>query len=159
MSAASGLVLDCSKPFDPASFIGKDWHEVERDERAYAMTQVDFSKGQFLTCHKKGEAYFAGEEKLCRLKEEHPQLIRHGGNQFLALWEDYQKNGDNSVLEHLRLTQGITYVDFPGLILQSPNGYRVVLYFFWDDAHWDWNDDWLGRRWDDRIQSSVSPAS
>ena len=99
MSAVCKLVLDCTKPFDPVSFMGKGWKELERDERAYAMTQVDFSKCQFLTCLKEGEDYFAGEEKLRRLKDDYPQLIRHGGNQFLALWEDYKQNGDNSVLD------------------------------------------------------------
>lgn len=158
MSAASGLVLDCSKPFDPASFIGRGWKELERDERAYAMTKVDFSKCQFLTCLKEGDGCIKGEERLCRLKEEHPHLIRHGGNQFLALWEDYLKNGDNSVLEHLRLTQGITLLDVPGLILKRPYGPRNVLFFFWD-GDWDWHfysfcDDGPGL-----FRSAVSPAS
>jgi len=159
MSAVCKLVLDCTKPFDPVSFMGKGWKELERDERAYAMTQVDFSKCQFLTCLKEGEDYFAGEEKLRRLKDDYPQLIRHGGNQFLALWEDYKQNGDNSVLEHLRLTQGITYVDFPGLILQSPFGGRDVLCLYWDGDHWHWDYYWLGSGWDGRGRSSVSSAS
>lgn len=149
------FVLDCFKPFDPVVFIGAGWKEVKRDERAYAMTQVDFSKCQFLT--KKGDD-IKGEEKLRRLKEEYPQFIRHGGNQFLALWEDYQRNGADSVLEHLRLTQGITGLDFPGLILQGPDG-RDVLYLYWGGYGWDWHYNWFDGGWYARCRSSVSPAS
>ena len=156
MSAVFELVLDCSKSFDPVSFIGEGWKELEKDERAYALLQVDFSKCQFLTCLKEGEGRIKGEEKLRRLKEDHPQLIRHGGNQFLALWEDYQSNGANSVLEHLRLTQGMTFLDFPGLILQNPYGLRNVLYLYWEGDHWRWGCGWLVSPWRGRNRSSVS---
>ncbi len=152
-------MLDCTKLFDPTDFIGKDWKELERDERAYALTQVDFSRCQFLSCLKEGEGHIKGEERLRRLKKDHSQLIRLGGNQFLALWEDYQKNGDNSVLEHLRLTQGITYLNFPGLILQNPSRHRNVLYLRWRGGHWRWRCSWLDNEWNDRGWSSVSPAS
>ena len=152
-------MLDCPKLFDPVVFIGEGWKELERDERAYALKQVGFSRCQFLSCLKEGEAPIKGEEKLRRLKEDYPQLIRHGGNQFLALWEDYQKNGDNSVLEHLRLIQGITFLDFPGLILRYLFGDRGVLYLNWDGGRWGWSCRWLDLEWDDRSRSSVSPAS
>ncbi len=156
---AVSLVLDCTKLFDPVAFLGEGWKELERDERAYALTQVDFSRCQFLTCLKEGEGLIKGEEELRRFKEEHSQLIRHGGNQFLALWEDYLKNVDNSVLEHLRLTQGITFLDFPGLILRNPGRHRGVLHLRWVGDHWRWNCYWLGGEWDGRVRSSVSPAS
>ncbi|HBE90479.1 MAG: hypothetical protein A3E37_00240 [Candidatus Andersenbacteria bacterium RIFCSPHIGHO2_12_FULL_46_9] len=156
---ATSLILDCSKPFDPVAFIGEGWKELEGDERALALKQVDFSTCQFLTCLKEGDGYIKGEEKLRRLKEDYPQLIRHGGNQFLALWEDYMKNGNNSVLEHLRRTQDITYLDFFGLILQRPYGPRLILSLYWDGGHWCCHYRWLTNELGDREWSSVSPVS
>ncbi len=155
----TNLVLNCSKQFDPVAFLGEGWKELERDERAYNLTQVDYSKCQFLTCIKEGDGPIKGEEELRRLKGDYPQLIRHGGNQFLALWEDYQKNSADSVLEHLRLTQGITYLDFLGLVLLGPNNDRRVLYLCWVNDYWYWRCRWLGCSWCVRDCSVVSPAS
>lgn len=146
-------LLDCSKPFNPTEFIGPDWKEAERDERSYALTEIDFSQVLLETCLEKNEDRITGETKLKRLKEK--ELIRLGGQQFLALWLDYQANKENSVLEWLRKTRGITYLDFPGLVLLYPDGSRYVLYLFWYGGQWYWDYYWLDYVWDGRHFSAA----
>lgn len=152
-------ILDCSSLFNLKEFLGEGWDVVEQDERALALTQVDFTQIQFVTGLKEKETSIKGEEKLRRLKEEQPSLIRHGGNQFLALWQDYQKNGADSVLEGLRKTKGIIYLDFLGLILRGPRGHWCVLFLYWRGDSWDWHYRWLARDWRVRRFSVASPAS
>lgn len=154
-------ILDCSKPFVLSDYLGAGWKSLdeEQDIRALSLTSVDFSKALYVTCLNEGEPFIKGEEKLRRLKEEHPQLICHGGNQFRALWEDYQQNKENSVLEWLRINRNITDLDFFGLILQHQSGYRSVLYLYWNGEQWNWVCFWLDHEWGDRRLSGVSPAS
>lgn len=147
MSTESKLILDCSMLCDPTPFLGKNWKEVDRDERAYAMTQVDYSRCQFMTCIKGGEGPIRGEDVLRRLKEYYPQMIRHGGNQFLALRRDYRKNGSSSVLEYLRQTQGINRLNFLGLILEDPIWNRpCVLSLYWLRNYWGGSYSRLDRK-------------
>jgi len=151
--------LDCSFLFNPEEFLAEGWDVVEQDERALALAQMDFAQVQFVTCLKEKETSIEGKGKLRRLKEEQLSLIRHGGNQFLALWQDYQKNGADSVLEWLRKTKGITYLDFFGLILRSPRGHWYVLCLYWLGGSWHWRCYGLDEGWRDRDFSVVSPAS
>lgn len=142
MMVEQPTILDCSETFDPVTFpgLGKDWPvwkglatgkglegEEDRDSRADALTQLDPTTIQFETCLKDEETRIRGEEKLSRLKKK-TDRIRLSGNQFLALWSDYKARGKDSVLEWLRKNRGITYLDFFGLVLRDPDGYRSVLY-------------------------------
>jgi hypothetical protein len=149
------------KPFDLAEFIGNDWStwkgpadgdglsgEKDIDSRSLSLTEVKFTDFLFETCLNEGESSISGEEKLRRLKEK-TEFIRFGGNVFLGLWEDYQVNKKNSVLEWLYHNYKITYMDFMGQILRVPLGYRNVLYLYRSDSgEWHWHCHWLGDRWD-----------
>jgi len=55
----------------------------------------------------------------------------------ICLWQDYQQNKAESVLEKLYQQKGITYIDFFGDILRGPDGDRYVLYLCrHDDGSW-----------------------
>jgi hypothetical protein len=160
------IKLDPSKKFDPAEFIGAGWTiwkgpadgdglkgKEEIDERSLALTEVDLSKVILETCLKQGESSIRGEEKLARFKAL-AQTIRLGGNAFLALWEDYKINKENSCLEWLRRNREVTYVDFMGLVLRNPHGDRCVLFLYFYGGRWGWLYSWLGRDWDARRLSA-----
>lgn len=151
--------IDPSNKFNPTKFIGEGWtiwkgakdgdglkDKEEIDERSLALTEVDLSKVILETCLKQDESSIVGEEKLTRFKAI-ANTIRLGGNVFLALWEDYQANKENSCLEWLRKNRGVTYVDFFGLVLRNPRGRRYVLYLCFGGSEWHWSYDWLGRGW------------
>jgi hypothetical protein len=144
----AGIILD------PKEFIGKGWsvwrnpavgdgldNEEEQDARALAMTELDAAKLRFETCLVDGEKGIKGEEKLKRLLVFGQPLA--GGKQFLALWQDYQANKERSVLEWLRREKEVTYLDFFGTILRSPNGNRCFLCLCWNGSEWLWVYDWL----------------
>ena len=155
-------------PFDLQKFINKDWTfwkgpkdgdglkgEEERDKASLALTEVDFEKADLLTCLEKGESSITGEEKLIRLRKLNRPL--YGANVFMGLWQDYQQNKAQSVLEKLYQQKGITYIDFFGGILRDPFGYRLVLCLCrFDAGSWDWNCNWLGNAWYDRRFTAVS---
>jgi Adenylate and Guanylate cyclase catalytic domain len=69
IKGGGALVIDRSKPFDPARFIGSGWRIVEEDPRALAITEIDFSKARFDSGLKEGESIIDGEEKLKRVKQ------------------------------------------------------------------------------------------
>ena len=149
-----------TKFFDPARFIGKDWTiwrgpadgdgltgEEDIDPRSRDIAEFEVSRIFFETCLGEGENSITGEEKLFRQRKA--GHIRLGGNAFLGLWEDYQANKENSILEWLYQTRKITYLDFFGDILRGPGGRRIVLYLFrYDDGQWDWYCSWLDYGWD-----------
>jgi len=148
-----------TKPFNPAEFIGKDWRiwrgpiggdgltgEKDTDPRSQDIAEIEIARILFETCLREGENSIKGEEKLSRLKKA--GHIRLGGNTFLGLWEDYQANKENSILELLYRTRKITYLDFFGDILRAPDGRRSVLCLYRnDDGQWDWLYNWLGHDW------------
>lgn len=156
------ILLDHICPFSPAEFIGQGWTiwlgsadgnglsgEPDQDLREQTLAEVDFSQALIENCLKDGEASIKGEEKLRRLKEA--GNTRLGGATFLALWRDYQTNKENSVLEWLYRNRKITYLDFFGLVLRSPNGSRCVLYLYrYEDGEWYWNYGWLAYDWESR---------
>lgn len=156
-----------TKPFNPAEFIGKGWTiwkgpidgdglsgEEDTDKRSLALTEIELASLSFEICLKEGEGPIKGEEKLRRLKKN-PNLIRLGGNVFLGLWLDYQANKENSALEWLFRNRRITYLDFFGLILRNPNGYRDVLYLYRSGGVWYWNCHWLENGWSADYFSAV----
>jgi len=131
-------------PFDPVKFIGENWSLIagEHDSRNDGITEVDFSKVDFVTCLAKGESAITGEEKLKRLKAG--SQIRFGAGVFAGLWRNYQARKENSVLETLFRTKNITYIDFFGDVLLDPNGRRFVLYLYsGGDGRWVWRYDRL----------------
>lgn len=152
--------------FNPAKFIGAGWAiwkgaadgaglegEEFQDVRALAMTELDAAKMQFAICLKADESSINGEEKLKRLLALGKPLL--SAKQFLALWQDYQKNKERSVLEGLFKEQGIAYLDFFGTILRSPNCSRCVLYLGRRHGQWRWNYFWLDSGWSADRASAV----
>jgi hypothetical protein len=152
-------ILKLVQAFDPASFINKDWAiwkglidgggetgEEDRDVREDSLTQIDLADLLCETCLVGEETSITGGEKLRRLKKSNK--IRLGGKAFLAFWADYQKNRENSMLEHLYKVYGVSYLDFFGLVLRSPGGLRYVLYLSRDaGGQWGWRYRWLGIDW------------
>ncbi len=141
----SKLIL--TKPFSPIEFIGKGWEIIEEDPRSLALKEIEVDKFIFETCLREGEIRITGEEKLFRLKEK-SDFIPLGSNAFIGLWENYKANKEKSILEWLFLNKGIKFMDFPGTILRSPDGYRNVLYLYRNDGgSWNWNFSWLYDVW------------
>lgn len=147
-------------PFNPVEFLGKGWAfwrgsaggdgltgEEDADLRSRALVEIDTTRLRFETCLREGESSIKGEEKIRRLKEK-PDFIRLGGNAFLGFWLDYQASKENSALEHLYRTRRITFIDFPGDILRSSDGYRSMLYLCRrGHGGWDWDVCWLENDW------------
>lgn len=158
----SNLKLILTKQFDPTAFIGEGWTiwkgpddgdgmngEEDVDPRSLDMTEIEVVRFVFKTCLKADEKSITGEAKLRRLKEDNPDFIRFGGNVFLGLWEDYQVNKENSILEQLHQNFGISFMDFLGLILRYLDGRRYVLWLGrGGDGEWGWGCHWLVYRWD-----------
>lgn len=155
------LTLDTSTPFVPARFLGREWKRLEHDERADKLPQVDFSQAIFEHCLKDGEITLKGEEIFLRLKAREHEFIRLGGQQFYALWKNYQRNKNASVLERIHMVHGITHIAFMGLVLMDPNCHRCVLYLSRNSDCWSWDSYRLGYFWN-RVPVLVSvglPAS
>lgn len=158
----AGAMAILTKTFSPSKFIGNGWTiwkgpvdgdglsgEEDKDERSLKISRLEATKIVFNNCLKEGETSVKGEEKIRRLKNEKPELIRLGGNAFLGLWEDYKANGANSILEWLYKSKGIRFIDFPGLVLRGPDGFRCILCLCRDDdGQWDWRYYGLVNGWD-----------
>lgn len=124
-------------PFDGDGLSG----EEDIDYRSLALVEVELTRFVFKSFPQKGKSLISREEKLRRLKEEHPGFIRFGGNVFQGLWEDHQVNGKNSCLEWLYWNLGITDMDFFGLVLRDPDCRRCTLNLCrFDDGQWRWGD-------------------
>lgn len=147
--------------FDPITFIGEEWKIIpeDQDEKSVALEEVDFTKVKSVSCLNEGESSIKGEEKLRRLKES--SNIRLGATVFMALWNDYQANGRNSILERLYKEEIIgNYIDFFGTILLDPDGNHNVLYLYrHDNGEWHRNVNWLGFDWDFGVLSAVLPQA
>ena len=162
------LVLVTSKQFDPTKFLGEGWTiwkgpikgdgmhgEEDVDPRSLGIKKIKVSEFIFETSLNADEGSGVEEEKLCRLKEEKPDFTRFGGNVFLGLWEDYEANDENSILEWFYQNFGINRMNFPGLILRGPDGDRHVLCFFRrNDGRWFWACSWLYYQWPDSYPSA-----
>ena len=152
------MITKLAESFNLATFIGKGWFvwkgpkdgngledEEDRDVREDNLTEVDWNAVLFETTLKEGETSITGEEKLNRSKET--GNIRLGGRAFLSLWQDYQKNKENSVLEKLRQTRNILDICFFGLVLRRLLGRRSVLSLYFNGGEWQWGCRWLGCSW------------
>ena len=128
-------MLQCTKPFDAAGFIGKGWSAAEEDERAEQLAEIDVSAITLVTCLKKEEGLPTGEKCLTLLKEM--PCVRLGGRVFLGLWER-----QDIIPETWKAP--FTFVFFDGLILRHRNGNRYSLYLAWHNDNWHWYSCWLG---------------
>lgn len=149
--------------FDP-SFVGDGWKtwkcrpenpevfdengQEDIDPRARAVNEVNWNLVRFLTMLRREEKTtgIKGQEKTRRMRKSR-RSFPLDCRAFSFLWEDWKKNGANSVLEWLRKTRGITYVDFLGQSLRSPNGLRFVLSLYWYGGVWFSDYRWLGSHW------------
>ncbi len=151
LKGLSALVVDRTKPFDPAKFVGKGvsiWRgpkgadglkgEEDQDARSLKLTEVDFSGVLFEHCIKQGENSIKGEEKLTRLLAAgHIRLDAKIGQAL------YEEKGQ-ATLEWLYNTFGITWFDLPGTVLRGTVGDRYVLYLYRDGGRWHLRCRWLG---------------
>jgi len=148
-----------TKPFDPSEFFDEGWMiwkgsadgdglsgEEDMDKQSVTFSKIELASLLFETCLGEGEGPIKGEEKLRRLKEK--PLIRLDGTVFMGLWLDYQANKENSVLEFLYRSRGITYMDFFGLVLRRPVGDRGVLCLCrYASGEWRYRYRWLEDDW------------
>lgn len=145
------ISIDRSIPFDPTTFIGNRWSIEEQDERVIALTEIDLTCVMFDSTLEKGEKSIKGKDKLNRLKEK-TNRIRLDAGIFKTLWE-------NQILipeKWKEKTNGnTTYIFFSGTVLRRSNGDRCVLYLYWRDGGWRWDDDWLERDWYANYPSAV----
>lgn len=146
------LIIDPSKTFLPEAFVGPGatiWRgpidgkgldgDEEIDGRSLALPEVDLLAVVFHHCLKveAKEQFILGDEKLKRLKEQE-QMIRLGGEVFLALLEDWERHRINSHLEWFRANRGILQMDFPGTVCRSGWGEPLILNLFCSPSGWDW---------------------
>lgn len=144
------IVIDRSKRFNPAEFIGAGWTIEEEDERSLALTELDITSVRLEHMLKSGEEWVKGEDKLTRLKDA--GYVRLDAGIFLTLWQN----------QHLiptswkELTNGnTTFIYFDGTILRDSDGRRCVLCLCWRGGQWDWVVRWLDYRWRARRPSAV----
>lgn len=167
MKGPGVLVIDRTKSFDPAKFIGDGWTiwrgpknrnglegEEEQDARSLELTEFDFAKALFTACLTEGEARITGEEKLARhLAAGHIRLDARVGQ---ALFEEK----GHATLEWLYQTFGITWFELPGTTLRGADGLRYFLCLCrGDDGQWSWDYDWLGNGRDVKFPSAVLASS
>src|SRR3989344_797976 len=132
------LVIDRSRPFNPTRFIGKGWTIEEQDERALALTEIDFGAVRFESGLKEGEAAITGEEKLKRLKAGGVVRLDAKIGQTL-----YEENGQ-ATLRFIHEHFGISWLELAGTVLRHPDGRRYCLYLCrYGDDPWRWRYGWL----------------
>ncbi|MFA5318049.1 MAG: hypothetical protein WC323_01045 [Patescibacteria group bacterium] len=150
--------LACDKPFSPTEFIGAGWTvwkgadsgnglegKEDRDTREDDLSVIDWEQVLLETHLQEGETSVKGEEKFKRAIAS--GNIQLGGKAFLSLWEDYQADRGNSVLEKLR-RKGVMRIYFFGLRLRDPHGFRLVLCLYFGGSEWHWYFFWLDDGWD-----------
>ena len=54
--------LVCTRPFDPAVFMGESWSAAEEDERAERLPEIDVGAIALVTCLEKNEEMPSGEQ-------------------------------------------------------------------------------------------------
>ena len=158
------IPIDRSKPFNPATFIGKGWSvwrgladgyglegDEERDSSSTILTELDIDRVQFVTCLKRGESMSTGEERLKRLQAD--DYVRLDENVFQAFWE---KRESLPARFKERPNGNVQLIFFDGVVLRGPDGRRYTLYFYFsDNGSWGWNCRWLDIDRDARHSSAV----
>lgn len=136
------------KPFDPKTFIEETWSIESQDEKALALTDIDWSKVTFEHGLEKNESYITGEEKLKRLQKKGTLLDAAVAQQL------YEEDGQKT-LKGLYAEKQIRWIEFAGTVLRYSDGSRCFLYLRRDgDGSWRWNYRWLDF---DRYRGDVSP--
>lgn len=144
------LIIDRSRPFDPATFIGRGWTIEEQDERAVDLTEINFSKVDFVNALKRGESVITGEEKLRRLKKD--GSIRLDAKVGQTLYEEKGQVMLHFIHEHFN----VSWFELAGTVLRNPHGNRCFLFLCrYGDGSWDWRFGWLDRG---RSESHMSPV-
>ena len=129
------------------SFFGVSCQISEEDNRSSLISQVGLFSLRFEICLKEGETIISGEEKLRRLKEEKPELIRLGEGAFLFFLLDYRTNKEDSILEWFWKNYQISRLDFFGTVLDQKGDRRVLCLYRSDDGRWHWDSCWLDDDW------------
>lgn len=140
MSAFSDAMvfsIDRSTPFDPSTFIGKNWSIGKQDGRSLSLTEVDLMKVDFVSVLKDGEPWVGSKKKMARLVDSGHVLLDAGF--FWALWKDWKSYGSDSALEWIRKNRQVTSCDFPGTHILQPG---VVEGGTWDILCLHWCDRW-----------------
>lgn len=133
-------------------FIGEGWTtEVgEQDKRSLALTEVDFSKAVFDCPLRDGEQSITGTEKLAREKAEDERFVRLDPGVAIALFQE----ANQATLRFLHNTFGVTWMEFTGTPLHSPDSSRRFLHLRRaPDGSWNWSYRFLH---DDRNADYVS---
>lgn len=145
------ISINRSTPFNPAQFISPGWSiwkgpangdslsgEEDQDQHSLALTKLDLSQIQLVTCLERGETSTTGEERLNRLKKaNHTRLDAKVLQTFWENQEFIPETWKNKTNGHT------TYIFFEGSILRSPDGVRSVLVLCWRGGRWDWYCFWL----------------
>lgn len=168
-----GLKLVLDKDFSSSKFIGGNWSTwkgpadgsgTDGDEDYVPEPDVIDFEQVVTEVHLREEdgGSVIGEEWMKRARASKNRQL--GGKAFLALWNDWQAcktagKPENSILERLRKSGRIgTVIYFFGQTLRGLDGYRCVLYLYFDGGEWYWGYDWLGHHWSAR-RPSVALAS
>lgn len=163
VDGGEGVVVVLTDDFNLEEFIGEEgwsiWKgplqgdglegEEDRDQANDQLSMVDIAKVVVDDCILPGEHMITGEEKLLRLKAV-PGRILLDARVAAILWNDYQESGDDSILEWLYCERQVSYVDFFGEILRSPDKDRQVFCLDRDSRGWELykfpiKDDWQAR--------------
>lgn len=136
------LLVDRSQKFDVKKYLGNGWTVVEEDERSLNLSEIDFTKIEFVDMLKDGETSIQGEEKLKRLKRD--GRIRLDAKIFQALWEN-QELIPSSWKEPIN--GNTRYIFFDGTVLRFSDGNRYVLCLCWGGGECYWRCVWLDFGW------------
>ncbi|MBI4088972.1 hypothetical protein HY415_02650 [Candidatus Kaiserbacteria bacterium] len=167
MKGPSALIIDRTKPFNPAAFIGSGWTiwrgttngdgltgEEEQDARSLELTEINFATVLFTACLEDGETSIIGEEKLARhIAAKHIRLDARIGQ---CLFEEKGQ----AACEWLYQTFGIRWFELSGTVLRNGFGSRCFLFLYRNnDGRWYWSYDWLGSNRDAENPSAVLAGS
>ncbi len=127
----------------------------DQDERSLALTELDLSKVQLVTCLQEDETSIQSEENLKRLKVTNH--IRLDVQVFQTLWENQHFIPESWKEE----TNGKPpLISFDGTILRSPCGGRNVICLYYSYyGEWDRRVDWLECDWRADSRSAVLVSS
>ncbi|HEY5367428.1 MAG TPA: hypothetical protein VIJ75_00425 [Hanamia sp.] len=148
------ITINRSGLFRPATFTGPGWTITEEDQRALALTKIDFTKVVLKTTLNKKEKSIRGEDNLKRLKSM--DCIRLDAMVFYTLWNDQQL----IPIKWKENTNGQkTFIFFDGTVLRNSRSIRCVIYLYWYYHRWRWNIHWLENYWDANNLSAVLATS
>lgn len=111
---------------------------IEQDSRAIVLDAIDFNDMEILSVD-----LTDGIDSLLKIPK-----IRLGIRELAVLLSDYENHNDYSILEHLRKTQGLTCLHFPGTTLYfdlHDNKFYGMYYAFYNSETecWEHQVGWL----------------